>query len=421
MVTYCLSKLTILYVDNDLESQKKYEKILTKHVKKVIVAKDGEEGVSLYKEFNPDIVITDTMLPILNGIEMIKVIKNINPVQTIIIKTDKSHTQMLFDTFDLYVDGYILNTDSEEKFISKINYIAEKCYLRNSNIEKRKILQNILDHQSALTILTDFKTISYVSKSFLDFFNFNDKNDFFDRFDTILDIFMKHDNFLHANDKDEFLHKFKESKAIKKIVLMLSIDFNPKAFHIYIDKVKDSELYIINLSNITISQELNVEMSQKVYLDGLTGVNNRNKFEEFFSYEFTKFERDKEPFSICILDVDFFKKFNDIHGHLIGDEVLIMLANEINNNTRKSDLFARWGGEEFVLLFSQTSEKNAKDICEGLRKKVEQLNHKTAGGITCSFGVSQVKENDTLEMVFERCDKALYVAKKNGRNRVCIL
>lgn len=418
---YCLKELLILYVTNDTKTQKYYENIFDKYIKKVVVAKDGNEGISLYKEISPDIIVTDIILPHLNGLEMSKVIKNINPYQPIIIQTDQTQSELLLEAFDLNIDGYILKSDSEEKLISKIDYTAHKHHIRNHNIEKRGILQSILDHQSSLTILTDFKTISYSSKSFLDFFSLCDTKDFFNRYTTLFDMFMEQGDFLYAKSQDEFLLKYKEAKAIKKVVLLLSQDFTPKAFHLYIDKVQESGLYIISLTNISISQEVNVEMSQKAYMDGLTKINNRNKFEEFFIYELSKFQRDKESFCISILDIDHFKKFNDTYGHLIGDEVLIMLANEINNNVRKTDLFARWGGEEFVLLMSKTNIDTAQIICENLRKLIEKLEHKTAGKITCSFGVTQINEQDSLEKIFNRCDTALYSAKETGRNRVCLL
>lgn len=421
MSVYCLSELTILYVMNDVQTQNYYENILNKYVKNVIIATDGSNGISLYEEYEPDIIITDIILPHLNGLEMSKVIKKINPYQPIIIQTEQTQSELILEAFDLDIDGYLQKSDGEDKLISKIDYIAHKWYMRNKNIEKREILQNILDHQSALTVLTDFKTISYSSKSFLDFFNIVDKNEFFNRHDSVLDMFMKHDDFLHAPNKDKFLSTYKEAKAIKKVVLLLSSDITPKAFHLYIDKVKDSDLYIISLSNISISQEVNVEMSHKAYMDGLTGVNNRNRFEEFFSNEFSKFGREKDSFCISILDIDHFKRFNDTYGHLIGDEVLIMLANEINNNVRKTDLFARWGGEEFVLLMSKTTVDTAQTICENLRIIIEKIEHKTAGKVTCSFGVTQVSQNDSLEGIFKRCDRALYNAKENGRNQVCIL
>jgi len=160
---------------------------------------------------------------------------------------------------------------------------------------------------------------------------------------------------------------------------------------------------------------------KKAYIDSLTGVYNRNKLDELFENEIQRVKRYGKHFSIAIIDIDKFKNFNDTYGHLIGDEVLVMLAQCVNNNVRDSDIFARWGGEEFVILFIETSVNEAKIVAEKIKDKIQDLHHQTAGGITASFGITEYIENDTLEGIFKRCDDALYMAKENGRNRVEIL
>jgi diguanylate cyclase (GGDEF)-like protein len=89
---------------------------------------------------------------------------------------------------------------------------------------------------------------------------------------------------------------------------------------------------------------------------------------------------------------------------------------KIQSNTRESDLFARWGGEEFVLLFSNTNLQNALNSSENFRRIIEKLEHKSAGAVTVSFGLTEYKEGDTLESMFKRADDALYEAKNSGRN-----
>lgn len=99
---------------------------------------------------------------------------------------------------------------------------------------------------------------------------------------------------------------------------------------------------------------------------------------------------------------------------------MILLANCLKENVRKSDIYARWGGEEFVLLFPETNGKGAFTAAEQLRIAIEKLSHETAGGITASFGITQYIEGEIIDTMFKRCDDALYEAKEMGRNRVCI-
>ena len=160
------------------------------------------------------------------------------------------------------------------------------------------------------------------------------------------------------------------------------------------------------------------ELANVAYTDSLTKTFNRLKFDELAKIEFLSAEKFDLPLSIAIVDIDHFKLFNDKYGHLVGDEVLVMLAQYINDSLRNTDIFARWGGEEFVILFKSTNLEDAKLVSEKLRDGVSKLKHELAGNITASFGLTQYKYGDTLTKMFKRCDDALYKAKANGRDRV---
>jgi diguanylate cyclase (GGDEF)-like protein len=122
-----------------------------------------------------------------------------------------------------------------------------------------------------------------------------------------------------------------------------------------------------------------------------------------------------------MFDLDYFKKVNDTYGHQIGDEILIKFAQIVSYNIRDNDIFARWGGEEFVLLLIGTSENTAKNVANHLRQKIENEIFTKIKHITCSIGVSQYKDGDSIKSWLSRVDKALYKAKKNSRNRVEVI
>jgi len=120
-------------------------------------------------------------------------------------------------------------------------------------------------------------------------------------------------------------------------------------------------------------------------------------------------------------DIDRFKRVNDLYGHLAGDEVLIAFAKVIKEDLRIDDIVARYGGEEFAIILSGLEEKEAVSVANRLRKRVEDL--KVTWGectisITASFGVAEAKKEDTPETLIDRADKALYLAKQDGRNCV---
>jgi len=160
------------------------------------------------------------------------------------------------------------------------------------------------------------------------------------------------------------------------------------------------------------------ELANVAYIDNLTKVYNRLKFDELAETEILSAEKFDLFLSVAILDIDHFKKFNDTYGHLIGDEVLFMMAQYVNDTLRNTDVFARWGGEEFVILFRNTEVKDAEIVANKLRDGISKLEHDIAGKITASFGLTQYKKYDTLNDTIRRCDNALYRAKANGRDRV---
>jgi diguanylate cyclase (GGDEF)-like protein len=120
-----------------------------------------------------------------------------------------------------------------------------------------------------------------------------------------------------------------------------------------------------------------------------------------------------------MIDIDHFKEVNDKHGHKVGDKVLVEFANVIKENLRGSDIYARWGGEEFIVLMPETKIEQALKVAERLRKSVENYNFSEISKLTISIGVVQKPPLEMkIDEVIIRADNALYKAKNNGRNRV---
>lgn len=151
--------------------------------------------------------------------------------------------------------------------------------------------------------------------------------------------------------------------------------------------------------------------------DQLTGAYNRIKFSEVIKHEISKARRYNSHLSLIIFDIDHFKKVNDNYGHLVGDNVLKSLSSIVQSLIRTSDLFARWGGEEFILLVSETCLDGAYTLAEKIRTKVESYNFEGVDRVTISLGVCQFSKGDSEDDLIKSADDALYRAKNSGRNR----
>lgn len=164
--------------------------------------------------------------------------------------------------------------------------------------------------------------------------------------------------------------------------------------------------------------EKNKELEQLTVTDQLTGLHNRRSLDKHLSNERDRFRRSGRSYGVILMDVDHFKDVNDTYGHQAGDNILQELGDILKTKTRVTDIVGRWGGEEFMIICPDTDQDGIYHLAEKLRKTMESHSFTTIGTKTASFGAVISHSDDTTETIVARADKALYQAKRNGRNRV---
>jgi diguanylate cyclase len=164
--------------------------------------------------------------------------------------------------------------------------------------------------------------------------------------------------------------------------------------------------------------EIEAHMSRSL-TDPLTGLPNRREFNERLEERMSAWNRRREVFSLLLVDVDFFKKLNDQHGHLAGDQVLAALGNSLRRAIRREDAIARYGGEEFAILLPNTTAEQAalvaQEVREAAARTIVRHNQQTIA-VTVSGGIAAIQPNERVETLIQRADAALYAAKAAGRN-----
>lgn len=179
------------------------------------------------------------------------------------------------------------------------------------------------------------------------------------------------------------------------------------------------EIEIIGVSrNIEDRKKREEEILFLTYHDQLTGLYNRNYLQKVVDSELYRATRYDRPIALLVFDVDCFKQINDCQGHLAGDGVMTEIADLVTHMIRESDLFFRYGGDEFLLLLPETGQVDAEHFAERIRITIQRRRQDLLSRYTCSFGVAERKVGEPFTHWFNRADAALYRAKHLGRNRV---
>jgi len=199
-------------------------------------------------------------------------------------------------------------------------------------------------------------------------------------------------------------------KSILRLTITLSLIILVMYVHeLTMDKAQKQEM-----NTLKFFEELSL-------IDDLTNIANRRRINELIQMEYQRAERYHTTFSIVLFDIDHFKKVNDTYGHLIGDEVLKTLAKLVTQSIRKTEIVGRWGGEEFILILTETDKNTAFAVADKIRKIISETHFEgVKEKITCSFGVAEYKKGTPSNELIEHSDQALYHSKKHGRNQVIV-
>lgn len=187
-----------------------------------------------------------------------------------------------------------------------------------------------------------------------------------------------------------------------------------------IPKINEENKNIENFLSISVDITAKKELEKMAQIDKLTNIYNRRMLDDFLKIEVDIADRHKEDLSLIIIDIDYFKTVNDIFGHLMGDYILTQISKIILENIRNSDIFGRYGGEEFLIICRKTNKENAFTLAEKLRILIKDFKFNEIGNKTISLGISDFQKGDTVETLLKKADSALYEAKNSGRDKSVI-
>ena len=443
------TKSNILLIDDLPNNLQLLSDLLTSLGYTVRSVTSGRMALKPLRVKQPDLILLDIQMPEMDGYEVCEAIKADEDLQNIPI----IFISALDDTFDKVkafecggVD-YITKPFQIEEVLarleSQLTIQRQKAALRHE-VQKRReteevlyqsrallssVLNSALDGVSALQAIRDPETGNIedfrclvinpiLSKAF-------NKN----REDLIGKVVLK--RFLHRLDAQLF-EKF---VAVVETGIFLEQDVyfplgNSDWYHFVAVKLGDG--FAVTVRDITARKKMEIELqeaNQKLQLladlDGLTRIANRRRFDECLALEWQRHYREQQPFSLILLDIDYFKSYNDCYGHQQGDDALIQVAQTLAKiPQRATDFTARYGGEEFVVILPSTTQEEALVVAESIREAIAVLDIPHARSeishrVTLSLGIASVipSAESTLEDLIRQADDALYTAKSQGRDR----
>jgi len=431
-----LKDICVLYVEDENDVREFTAKLLDSLLKRVYVAQDGLEGLKIYEENKNDIdlIISDINMPKMDGLSMCEAIKKINNEIPLVITSAHNDTNFLRKSIEIGVTTYAMKPIDLYQLMESIIKAMEPIILKKKLVElnlslESKIeqeiskIKSILDAQDNIIIVTNKEEITNVNKKFLDFFGINNFNEFIKSKRNIFDFFKEDFGFISKEQitkQESWIKYIKELHEIDRIVKIKDALDEEKIFAINVDYYENKEdYYVFSLTDITKLKEKSNLFEYQASHDKLTGLFNRNKFDEVYSKEVKRSKRYNNELSMIIFDIDDFKMVNDNYGHQIGDDLLKEIAKIILKNVREQDINVRWGGEEFLILLPQTNLAGAVTVASKIRIAIKDYLFTTKNlEITASFGVSQLLSEDSETTFISRSDTLLYEAKRTGKDKV---
>jgi diguanylate cyclase (GGDEF)-like protein/PAS domain S-box-containing protein len=309
-----------------------------------------------------------------------------------------------------------------EELSMDISLGLDRLDLRKREKEISEIRKSIIENALIGIALVKDRKFVQVNSKFAQIFGYENTDSltgkptkilFFDQdeYDRIATIYDK----LFQNKRIEALELFQKGTDGKKIICEVTANV--------LDENEKTSIWTVqDITERKILEE-KLRQSEEDYrllsiMDSLTSSYNRRYFEQRLEEEIERTKRNKMPFSLIMFDIDDFKTINDTYGHSIGDKVLINVVELVKNRIRKTDFIARWGGEEFMVLLTNTNLQFAEMLALELKNGICKLNIPEIDFVTASFGVTDFHQDDTLNSITKRVDDIMYAAKAAGKNCV---
>jgi len=408
--------LTLLYVEDDEATRKSIGEVLALKVENLYVAEDGLEALEIFKKNKIHLIISDYKMPNMDGIELCNNIKKINSLVSFVLLTAYNDTTLLIDAINAGVDKFLQKPIEAKKLFTTLNDIYEKI-MRYFELEKSIVCIKEAEKIAKLSywdVDVARKKITF-SQEAKELFNLNGEDIDYKDFSA----------YIKEEDRPRFLEIFQErvyvDRSIDEVVAIKKSLHNILYIHIVAKGWKSlayGTRHVIGFFQDVTNHEIQkLELLKEVHSDPMLKITNKIFIASELENLIKSSKRYGHSISVIFFDIDNFKSINENYGHLRADELLIELSNLIKNDIRQSDLFGRWGGDEFVIVSEYGSPDSTIKLAAKIDNKVAKHNWECKISVTVSMGLAFYKMGDDATSLINRADLKMFEAKKDGKNR----
>ena len=436
----------ILLVDDDANQLSTLCAILNAKGLESISVRTGCAALACIEQHSISVALIDLKLGDMSGLDVLRGIKARAPDCECILLTGHASQASAIEAIQMGVFGYFQKPFEVEQVILSVRRAEDRYRSTLALRESEEKYRRLIELSPDLIVIHSEGKINFANQSGLNLVGAETMDQMLGR--SILDFISPE---MRAQIADQIQRAFQEGTILpavdEKFVRLdgrevdVAVTAVPTTWQgkpatqiiardITTRKQMENELLEMQASLEAANRELQIALAREQMLshtDVLTGINNRRYLFELAERKFAVASRYQQPLAVMMFDIDHFKQVNDTFGHDVGDEMLKRVTQIASNELRNTDVFGRYGGEEFIILLPVTSAEQAALLAERIRAGVEALRVSTEKGeafITLSIGIVEINHslpNESLEDIFRRADQAMYISKQEGRNRVVVI